>query len=71
MTARRQDPSPAPPRPARHGTVDVFAEAGDEEVRVGCIQSGDVQAAVFQSRKGGVATVPFRQTVVLQSRLLG
>ncbi|CAL9472319.1 hypothetical protein SUDANB120_02866 [Streptomyces sp. enrichment culture] len=64
----------AQPRPARHGTVDVFAEAppvGDEEVRVGCIQSGDVQAAVFQSRKGGVATVPFHQTVVLQSQLLG
>jgi hypothetical protein len=64
----------AQPNPALHGTVDVFAEAppvGDEEVRVGCIQSGDVQAAVFQSRKGGVATVPFHQTVVLQSQLLG
>ncbi|MGW5342560.1 hypothetical protein [Streptomyces sp. HUAS TT3] len=61
------------PRPER-GSLELFAEAapvGDEEVRIGCVQAGDVQAAVFQSRKGAVAAVPFHQTVILQSQLLG
>ncbi|MEU2392403.1 hypothetical protein [Streptomyces sp. NPDC007369] len=63
----------AQPRPGRD-SMELFAEAppvGDEEVRVGCVQAGDVQAAVFQSRKGSVASIPFHQTVILQGQLLG
>ncbi|MFK0257378.1 hypothetical protein [Streptomyces sp. NPDC090445] len=62
----------AQPRPG-DGAPQLFAEArpvGDEEVRIGCVQAGDVQAAVFQSRKGSVASVPFHQTVILQGQLL-
>ncbi|WP_240801663.1 hypothetical protein [Streptomyces sp. A1136] len=44
---------------------------GEEQTRFGCLQAGDVQAVIIQSRKGGAAMVPFHQTVVLQSRLLG
>lgn len=44
---------------------------GDEQVKLGCIQSGDVQAVILQTRKGEVATVPFHQTVILQHQLLG
>ncbi|MEV6577583.1 hypothetical protein AB0M92_05360 [Streptomyces sp. NPDC051582] len=43
---------------------------GDEQTRLGCLQAGDVQAVIVQTRKGGVATVPFHQTVILQSQLL-
>ncbi|MFE4638509.1 hypothetical protein ACFRJ1_34765 [Streptomyces sp. NPDC056773] len=46
------------------------APVGDEQVKVGCIQSGDVQAVILQTRKGEVATVPFHQTVILQHQLL-
>ncbi|MFD0270161.1 hypothetical protein ACFVGY_26925 [Streptomyces sp. NPDC127106] len=63
----------AQPRPGRDAP-ELFAEAqpvGDEEVRIGCVRAGDVQAAVFQSRKGSVAGVPFHQTVILQGQLLG
>ncbi|MEU8940028.1 hypothetical protein AB0C97_18510 [Streptomyces goshikiensis] len=44
---------------------------GDEQVKAGCIQSGDVQAVILQSRKDAVAAVPFHQTVILQNQLLG
>ncbi|WP_405702138.1 hypothetical protein [Streptomyces sp. NBC_00069] len=44
---------------------------GDEQTKLGCLQAGDVQAVILQTRKGEVATVPFHQTVVLQSQLLG
>ncbi|MFF3216579.1 hypothetical protein ACFYYB_38910 [Streptomyces sp. NPDC002886] len=44
---------------------------GDEQTKLGCIQSGDIQALVLQTRKGEVATVPFHQTVILQHQLLG
>ncbi|MCX4629107.1 hypothetical protein [Streptomyces sp. NBC_01443] len=44
---------------------------GDEQTKLGCLQAGDVQAVIVQTRKGEVATVPFHQTVVLQSQLLG
>ncbi len=44
---------------------------GDEQTKLGCIQSGDIQALVVQTRKGEVATVPFHQTVILQHQLLG
>ncbi|MCY0945996.1 hypothetical protein [Streptomyces antarcticus] len=44
---------------------------GDEKVRIGCIQSGDVQAVILQSRKGEVLpAVPLHQMVVLQHQLL-
>ncbi|MFB6617403.1 hypothetical protein ACIGFK_32210 [Streptomyces sp. NPDC085524] len=54
--------------------LSFFSEArpyGDEQVRVGCVDSGDLLAAVFQTRKGEVATIPFHQTVILQGQLLG
>ncbi|MFF3863826.1 hypothetical protein [Streptomyces sp. NPDC002209] len=44
---------------------------GDEQTKLGCLQAGDVQAVIVQTRKGEVAAVPFHQTVVLQSQLLG
>ncbi|MFF1336319.1 hypothetical protein ACFVYT_00105 [Streptomyces sp. NPDC058290] len=44
---------------------------GDEQTKLGCLQAGDVQAVILQTRKGEVATVPFHQTVILQSQLLG
>ncbi|MFD7558761.1 hypothetical protein ACFV9E_30005 [Streptomyces sp. NPDC059835] len=54
--------------------VTLFAESkpvGDEQVKAGCVQSGDIQAVILQTRKGEVATVPFHQTVILQHQLLG
>ncbi|MFF4271210.1 hypothetical protein [Streptomyces sp. NPDC001536] len=44
---------------------------GAAHVRQAYLVSGDVLALVVQSRKGGAAAVPFQQTVVLQSQLLG
>ncbi len=44
---------------------------GAEQVRQAYLVSGDVLALVVQSKKGGAAAVPFQQTVVLQSQLLG
>ncbi|MBN0045115.1 hypothetical protein JS756_13540 [Streptomyces actuosus] len=53
----------------------TYAESepyGDEMVRHAYLAAGDTLALVVQSHKGGtVAEVPFRQTVVLQSQLLG
>ncbi|MFJ5264184.1 hypothetical protein ACIQAC_27345 [Streptomyces sp. NPDC088387] len=52
----------------------AYAEAkpyGAEQVREAYLAAGDVYAVILQSGKGGVPTVPFRQTVVLQSQLLG
>ncbi|MFD7261862.1 hypothetical protein [Streptomyces sp. NPDC059874] len=43
---------------------------GDEQIKAGCVQSGDVQAVILQTRKGQVATVPLHQTVILQHQLL-
>lgn len=43
---------------------------GDEQVRFGCLQMGDVQGVVVQSRKGGLPIIPFHQTVILQGQLL-
>ncbi|MCJ0873649.1 hypothetical protein [Streptomyces sp. AP-93] len=54
--------------------VSLYAEPapfGDAQAKVGCVPSGDVVAVILQSRKGGVATVPFHQTVILQHQLLG
>ena len=44
---------------------------GAEQVRQAYLSAGDVYAVVLQSRKDGVRAVPFRQTVTLQSQLLG
>ncbi|MFE1288783.1 hypothetical protein [Streptomyces sp. NPDC058751] len=44
---------------------------GAEEVRQAYLTAGDTLALVVQSRKGTAAEVPFQQTVVLQSQLLG
>ncbi|MFF1559779.1 hypothetical protein [Streptomyces sp. NPDC058279] len=44
---------------------------GEAQTRLGCLQAGDVQAVIIQSRKGGAAMVPFHQTLVLQRQLLG
>ncbi|MFD0508367.1 hypothetical protein ACFQ0G_47440 [Streptomyces chiangmaiensis] len=44
---------------------------GAEQVRQAYLAAGDVLAVIIQSRKGAAKAVPFRQTVVLQSQLLG
>ncbi|MCX5198769.1 hypothetical protein OOK31_33625 [Streptomyces sp. NBC_00249] len=54
--------------------VKVLEESvpfGDEQIRAGCIQSGDVQAVILQSRKGATPAVPLHQAVILQHQLLG
>ncbi|MET8571220.1 hypothetical protein [Streptomyces sp. NPDC004783] len=43
---------------------------GREQVRHAYLGAGDVLAVVLQSREGGVAAVPFQQTVALQGQLL-
>ncbi|MBT2480193.1 hypothetical protein J7E94_18610 [Streptomyces sp. ISL-94] len=50
--------------------LEEVPPVGDEQVKVGCVQAGDIRAAVFQTRKGQVASVPFHQTVILQNQLL-
>ncbi|MFJ3198684.1 hypothetical protein [Streptomyces sp. NPDC086989] len=58
-------------RSARDVTLYQEAQpAGDEQVRFGCVQSGDIQALVLQTRKGQAPVVPFHQTLILQSQLL-
>ncbi|MGW5780836.1 hypothetical protein [Streptomyces sp. NPDC003863] len=47
------------------------APYGPEQTRWAYIQAGDTFAVVTQTRKGGVLTVPFQQTVALQAQLLG
>ena len=44
---------------------------GAEQVRQAYLGAGDVLAVIVQSRKGTAASVPFHQTVTLQSQLLG
>ncbi|KAB1982394.1 hypothetical protein F8144_30710 [Streptomyces triticiradicis] len=44
---------------------------GAEQVRQAYLMAGDTLALVVQSRKGSAPEVPFQQTVVLQSQLLG
>lgn len=46
------------------------APYGDAQVREAYLVAGDIVGVVRQSRKGGVADVPFEQTVMLQSQLL-
>lgn len=57
-----------------HVTRTVYVEArpyGGEQVREAYLSAGDTLALIVQSRKGGARAVPFQQTVVLQSQLLG
>ncbi|WP_075733870.1 hypothetical protein [Streptomyces acidiscabies] len=52
---------------------DVYDEKkpyGAEQLRQAYLFHADVMAVVLQSRKGSAASVPFQQTVVLQSQLL-
>jgi hypothetical protein len=44
---------------------------GAEQVREAYLSAGDTIALVVQSRKGVAKAIPFQQTVVLQSQLLG
>ncbi|GAA3843490.1 hypothetical protein GCM10022403_089320 [Streptomyces coacervatus] len=44
---------------------------GAEQFRQAYLSAGDVLAVIVQSRKGAAKAVPFQQTVVLQSQLLG
>ncbi|MDL5202392.1 hypothetical protein [Streptomyces sp. ALI-76-A] len=44
---------------------------GGEQVRQAYLSAGDVLGVIVQSREGGARSVPFQQTVVLQSQLLG
>ncbi|MFD8980759.1 hypothetical protein [Streptomyces sp. NPDC059564] len=64
---------PANSAPAADG-VKVLEESvpfGDEQILAGCVESGDVQAVILQSRKGEAPVVPLHQAVILQSQLLG
>ncbi|MFD4410263.1 hypothetical protein [Streptomyces sp. NPDC058476] len=44
---------------------------GAEQVRQAYLSAGDTVAVIVQSRKGTAQAVPFQQTVILQSQLLG
>ncbi|WP_406331093.1 hypothetical protein [Streptomyces sp. NBC_00203] len=44
---------------------------GAEQVRQAYLSAGDTLALIVQSRKGTAQAVPFQQTVILQSQLLG
>lgn len=59
--------------PAAHEVAlyEETAPVGDEQVKIGCLRSGDVVGVILQTRKGEVAAIPFHQTVILQSQLLG
>ncbi|MGC9543747.1 hypothetical protein [Streptomyces sp. UG1] len=47
------------------------APTGAEQVRQAYVSAGDVLAMIVQSRKGTAHAVPFQQTVMLQTQLLG
>ncbi|MET9601057.1 hypothetical protein [Streptomyces sp. NPDC006459] len=59
---------------AGESELSVYQEAkpvlGEEQTKIGCLQSGDVLGMVVQTRKGEVAPIPFHQTVILQGQLL-
>lgn len=44
---------------------------GATQVRQGYIRAGDTLALVVNEKKGGAAAVPFHQTMILQTQLLG
>ncbi|WP_018548459.1 hypothetical protein [Streptomyces sp. LaPpAH-108] len=71
-TYQLEEPYPA----ARVKGVSVvdFNEArpyGKEQLRMAYLGAGDTVAMITQTRAGGVGTVPFWQTLTLQSELLG
>ncbi|MEV6684858.1 hypothetical protein AB0N28_05900 [Streptomyces sp. NPDC051130] len=43
----------------------------EEQTRLGCLQAGDVQGVIVQSRRGTAPLIPLHQALVLQSQLLG
>jgi hypothetical protein len=51
--------------------ADEMKPYGTEQVRQAYLGAGDTVAVIVQSRKGAAKAVPFQQTVVLQSQLLG
>ncbi|MGI5376435.1 hypothetical protein ACQEV2_19675 [Streptomyces sp. CA-251387] len=55
----------------RRFAYDESKPYGPEQLRQAYVVCGDVVALVVQSRKGTAAAVPFQQTVMLQSQLLG
>jgi hypothetical protein len=55
----------------RRSAYDERRPYGAEHVRLAYLSAGDVLAVVLQSREGTVATVPFVQTLALQTQLLG
>ncbi|MFF5183671.1 hypothetical protein ACFY30_07750 [Streptomyces sp. NPDC000345] len=64
-------PSAAALEGVRRFAYDEAKPYGPEQVRQAYVVCGDVVGLVVQSRKGEAADVPFQQTVLLQSQLLG
>ncbi|QOV40983.1 hypothetical protein IM697_02975 [Streptomyces ferrugineus] len=62
--------APQPDGTTRLAYVEA-APSGAEQVRQAYVSAGDVLAVIVQSRKGTAHAVPFRQTVMLQTQLLG
>jgi hypothetical protein len=60
------------PRPKDISVVPYSEQKpyGAAQLRLAYLSAGDTVAVVEQSRKGGAAAVPFRQTLILQSELL-
>ena len=57
-----------------HVKASAYVEdkpVGPEDVRQAYLSAGDTLGLIVQSRKGVAKAVPFRQTVTLQSQLLG
>ncbi|MFF1451769.1 hypothetical protein ACFVYF_27060 [Streptomyces sp. NPDC058274] len=54
-----------------HTAYDEARPYGAAQVRQAYVTAGDTLALIVQSRKGSTQAVPFQQTVVLQSQLLG
>ncbi|WP_405779291.1 hypothetical protein [Streptomyces sp. NBC_00859] len=55
-------------------SMNVFAETrpyGATQARTASVVAGDTFAFLIETRKGGAPAVPFHQTLVLQSQLLG
>lgn len=73
-SSQRNDVGSGGDAPGVSGAITTYQErkpVGDEQTKLACLQSGDIQGLVLQARKGEVAAVPFHQTVILQHQLLG
>ncbi|GHB80101.1 hypothetical protein GCM10010347_58420 [Streptomyces cirratus] len=58
----------------RNVNISAYEEGrpyAGEQTRLGCLQAGDVQSVIVQSRKGASPLMPLHQALVLQSQLLG